>query len=93
MKKLLKLQLKPMWVLAILGITVAGIAIPEAKAISLATETKPKVWTNASCIKCHDNAETIRMMQDKRGDANYCKAELEAAKKAGRLKAKPKGSY
>ena len=93
MNQLLKLKLKPVWVIAILGITVAGIAIPEARAVSRATETKPRVWNNSDCIKCHDNAETIRMMQDKRGDTTYCRAELEAAKKAGRLKAEHKGGY
>lgn len=55
-----------------------------------------RVWTRDACSTCHSRIETIRLMQSKRDDPNYAKAELEELLKYAKrhpetAKGKPSG--
>lgn len=80
--KLLNARLSPWIVVPVLAVIVWGtygfVDEKSEKEANRLAGAQTHQWNMKECSSCHREAETIRMMQSKRGDPSYRSAELKA---------------
>jgi len=57
----------------LLAVAAIGFIVAN-QAATAATQTPKTVWGDQQCLQCHRDTSTIKKMQEKKADTQFCKA-------------------